>query len=140
MKTIELSGTLEFSNGGWSTFDKIKLVQEDGLKIDLVARLKEATESFGATGQVNYWVCDSPKTKEEAIEEFIGYLYGGIEAGYEKREVWYSTLTGGDTFYDTNLMIGGHDLYKELLGKEGKFLIIEINLIQKDDVDKEMNK
>ncbi len=131
MKTIELSGILEFNDCGWSDFGQIKLIQEDGLKIDLVSRIKEATESFGHTGQVNYWICEKPTTKEDAIEAFLGHLYGGVDAGYEKREVWYSTLTGGDTFYDTNLKIGGHDLYKELLTKKGKFIILEIHLKEK---------
>lgn len=132
MKTLELSGVLEFDGSRWSDFVKIKLAQEDGLKIDLISRIKEATESFGSTGQVNYWICDKPCTKDEAVEAFLGNLYGGIKAEYEKNEVWYSTLTGGDTFYETNLVIGGHDLYKELKEKAGKFLIIEINLIQND--------
>ncbi len=130
MKTIELSGILEFKSGGWSDFSQIKLVQKDGLKIDLISRVKEATESFGNVGQVGYWICDGPTTKEEALESYLGHVFGGVNAGYDKREVYYSTLTGGDTFYDANLKIGGHDLCKELRSREGKFIIIEINLKQ----------
>ena len=133
MKTVELSGTLKFQSGEWSDNDRIKLIQEDGLQVDLVARIKEATDSFGKTGQVNYWICEKPCTKDEAIEAFLGHLYGGIEAGYDKVYTYYSTLTGGSTDYETELRIGGHNLYRELKGQTGKFLIMEINLIQNEE-------
>lgn len=136
MKTIEISGWIEIGSGGWSGFDTIKLIQEDGFKIDLVSRIKEFVDSFGATGQVNYWISDKQITKEDAIDSFLKNLYGNINAEYDKREVWYSTLTGGDTFYDTTLKIGGHDLFKELNGKQGKFMIFEMTLVKKDKKEK----
>jgi hypothetical protein len=130
MKTVELSGVIKFDSGSHDDFDKIKLVQKDGYKIDLVSRVAEMIDSFGQTGQVNYWISEKPKTKEQMIEKFLQSLYGSIEAKYEKTEHYYSTLTGGDTFYETELTIGGHNLHNELQEKDGMYLVIEFSFNQ----------
>lgn len=124
MKTMELSGVIKMEYDKWN---KIILVQSDGLKVDLLARIVEMVNSFGTTGQVNYWVSDKPTTKDEAVEKFLEKLYGKIEAEYETNSYYYSTSTGGGVEYDCELTIGGHNLYRELADKEGKFLIIELS-------------
>lgn len=129
MKTIELSGIIKFEHDDW---DKLKLVQEDGYKIDLVARFKEAYESFPKQEvQVNYWLSDKPCSKQKMQEAFLMKLCGNINADYEKNDYAYSSLTSG-TDYDTTLKIGGHNLYNELRMEEGKFIIIELNFKNKE--------
>lgn len=125
MKTIELSGVIKFEYDDWS---KVKLVQSDGYKIDLVNRFKEAKESFpNAKFQVNYWLSDKPCSKNDMVEGWLRKLYGDISADYEKNDYCYSSWTSG-TDYDTTLQIGGHNLDSELSDEEGRYLIIEINV------------
>ena len=129
MKTMELSGIIEIGVDNW---DKIILVQKDGLRVDLLGRIIEMVSSFGNTGQVNYWISDNPISKDEAVEKFLEKLYGRIDAEYEAYHYYYSTLTGGGVDYDCELTIGGHNLYRELADKEGKFLIIELSFKEND--------
>lgn len=125
MITVELKGRIE---KGWTdSWQTIKLVQEDGYKIDLVGRFKEATESFPNMGiQVGYYLSDNVCTKEEILEGFLKKLFGSIDASYETNGYAYSSCTTG-TDYDTNLTIGGHDLFRELNNEEGRFILIELN-------------
>lgn len=125
MITVELKGKIEkVWTDNWRT---IKLVQEDGYKIDLVGRFKEATESFpNMEIQVGYYLSDNVCTKEEILEGFLKKLFGSVDASYEANGYAYSSWTTG-TDYDTNLTIGGHDLFRELNNEEGKFILIEIN-------------
>lgn len=124
MKTIELSGIVKFEYDEW---DKLKLIQEDGYKIDLVSRFREAYESFpNQKVQVNYWLSDEPCTKSEMTEGFLKKLYGVIDADYEKNDYAYSSWTSG-TDYDTKLIIGGHNLYSELRNEVDRFIIIELS-------------
>jgi len=129
MKTIELSGVIKFEcEDECNDWNKIKLIQSDGYKIDLVNRFKEADESFpNAEFQVNYWLSDKPCSKNDMIEGFLKKLYGDISADYEKVHCYYTSWSTGDK-YDTILQIGGHNLGSELSDEEGKFLIIEINV------------
>lgn len=127
MKTIELSGVIKFE---WNDFEKIKLIQEDGYKIDLVGRFKEAIESFpNAKVQVNYYLSEKVCTKKEMVEGFLNSnrpfvdwklvrdkLYGAIAADYEKNDYRYSSWTSG-----------GHNMIDELRNEAGKFIIIDIN-------------
>ena len=122
---IELKGIIKYDwPDNWQT---IKLVQEDGYKIDLVGRFKEAIESFpNMEFQVNYYLSNKPCTKEEILEGFLKKLFGAIDASYEANGYYHSSWTSG-TEYDTNLTIGGHDLFTELKNEEGKFLFLELN-------------
>lgn len=138
MKTIELSGIINVTDS-WdfdkdNNYSKIILIQSDGYRIDLVARIIEMVDSFGETGQVNYWISDKPKTKDEMVEGFLKKLYGHIEAKYDSDWHYYSTLTGGNMEYDTELKIGGHNLYNELQDKEGMFLIIELSFKEEEKI------
>lgn len=127
MKTIELSGIIKFEhNDNWET---IKLVQSDGYKIDLVGRFKEAIESFSnCQFNVGYYLSDSVCTKNDIVEGFLKKLFGSAEASFETDSYHYSSMTYG-TDYDTNLKIGGHDLFQELRYEQGKFIILELNFI-----------
>lgn len=124
IKTIELSGIIKFE---WNDWNKIKLVQENGYKIDLVSRFQEAIESFpNCKVQVNYYLSDKVCTKNEMLKGFLKKLYGSVEAEYEKNDYCYSSWTSG-TDYDTTLKVGGHNLYDELRSEEDKFIILELN-------------
>lgn len=126
METITLSGIIHLE---WDSWNKIKLIQPTGFKIDLVNRFKEINESFpkGLSYQINYWLSDNPCTKDEMIGGWLKKIYGDISADYEKNDYRYSSWTSG-TDFDTILKIGGHDLLYELSREEGRFLIIEINV------------
>lgn len=123
--TVEIEGRIEL---GWiDSWETIKLVQEDGYKIDLVGRFKEAIESFPKCDiQVDYYLADNVSTKEEILEGFLKKLYGNVEASYEAIEYAYSSWTAG-TDHDTNLTIGGHDLFRELANEDGRFILLELN-------------
>ena len=124
MKTVELSGTLSIE---WDDNTHYKLIQENGLKIDLVNRLSEISESFpNSEVQLNYYLSDSPKTKDEMIEGLLGKIYGSIESEYTQEDYNYSSWTNGTDYY-TTMKVGGHDLENELSDKEGKFILIELN-------------
>ena len=125
MITVELKGRIE---KGWTdNWQTIKLVQEDGYKIDIVGRFKEATESFpNMEIQVGYYLSDNVCTKEEILEGFLKKLFGSVDASYEANGYAYSSWTT-ETDYDTNLTIGGHDLFRELNNEEGRFILIELN-------------
>jgi hypothetical protein len=122
---VELSGIIkkEWSDN-WQT---IKLVQEDGYKIDLVGRFKEASESFpNMEIQVGYYLSDNSCTKDQIVEGFLKKIFGSVDASFEANGYYYSSWTSG-TDYDTNLKIGGHDLFQELCNEEGRFILIELN-------------
>lgn len=125
MKTIQLQGIIKFEYNNWN---KLKLIQPDGYKIDVVDRFKEAKESFPKSKfQVNYWLSNNPCTKDEILEGFIRKLYGDISADYESNDYCYSSYSSG-TYYDTTLQIGGHDLITELSSEQDRFVIIELNV------------
>ena len=50
---------------------------------------------------------------------------GGMVAEFDKNDYCYSSWTSG-TDYDTNFSIGNHNLFNELCGSEGKYLIFKI--------------
>ena len=121
---IELSGYIEFKSG---QYGQIKLVQENGFKVDLVGRFKEAVESYPEMSlQVSYFLSETPKTKDEMVEGFLKKLYGGVHAAYEASEYCYSSYTRG-VDYETHLKIGGHDLYRELYDHQGKYIVIVLS-------------
>jgi hypothetical protein len=124
MKTVTLSGTLKFD---LDDFTMVYLIQEDGYKLDLVKRFAEAISNYGSGGvQVSYWLSDKPCTKNEMVEGWLRKFYGEVEAEYQSEDYCYSIWTHG-TDYNTILKVGGHDLYRELLDEEDKFLILEMN-------------
>jgi len=70
MKTITLSGILKYEyEDNWM---KIKMVQDDGYKIDLVGRFNESAESYkNSSVQVSYYLSDKPCTKNEMVEGWL---------------------------------------------------------------------
>lgn len=138
MTTITLSGFIE--NGYMNSWSTIKLIQEDGYKIDLVSRFREAVDNYPDDGvQVNYYLCDKSCTKNEMVEGWLKKLVGAVDASYEANGYIYSSWTSG-TDYDTNLTVGGHNLLNELYAQQGKFIIIEINFQPKRTNNKYFKK
>ena len=129
MKTVTLSGFIKMDySSSWQT---IKLVQEDSYKIDLINRFKEAIESYNNYQvQVNYYLSDKACTKNEMVEGWLKKLVGAIDASYEANGYAYSSWTSG-TDYDTNFSVGGHNLLSELSAEDGRFMIIELNFKDK---------
>jgi hypothetical protein len=107
----------------WNT---IKLEQPDGYKIDLLLRFREWADSYGNKVTVKYWLTDKPVTKEQAQEGFLRTLLGAITADMNANEYSYSEYTSG-VDYDTELKVGGHDLMRELLGRQGKHLWLHLS-------------
>ncbi len=126
MKSIEISGVIQFEHK--TNWDKIKLVQEDGYKIDLVTRLAEIIESFDLKPfQLSYFISPERETKRELIEKHLMHLSGYMEAEYTEDHYAYSEYTQG-TDHNTELKIGGHDLYRNLREHKGKFILLIVNL------------
>lgn len=124
MKQISLSGIIKIETP--DNFTRIKLLQPDGLKIDLISRFQEAIQSFNSSVQVGYYLSDRPCTKQEMQEGFLENISGSVNADYEANEYRYSSWTHGCD-YDSVLKIGGHDLYSELMQEQDRFIIIELN-------------
>jgi hypothetical protein len=128
MITIDFSGTILFEYYG--DFHRIKLIQEDGYKIDLVTRIEEALGNYpNQIMQVSYWISDKPCSKDEVKEELLKKLFGNVEACYSKEEYRYSEWTAG-TDYETYLKVGRHDLYSELIHEQNKFLIMQLTFTE----------
>jgi hypothetical protein len=79
------------------------------------------------TVTVRYWAVEEKCTKEEASEDFLCTLMGSAEVKYGAR---YSEITGY-LWTDEDLMVGGHDLMSELKGYEGRYLIIEVEIMER---------
>ena len=120
-----LSGVIE-SGSVFSEWDTIKLVQPNGYRIDLVLRLQEWVGSYGQKVSIRYWVTDKPVSLDQAPEGFIRSLGGSASVALDSNEYSYSEVTSG-VDYDTELKVGGHDLFKELQGKVSKHLWLEIS-------------
>lgn len=131
MKTIELSGIIELQYcNGWN---KIKLVQKDGYKVDLILRAQEAMESYPEHKvQVSYYISEKPCSKQKVLEQWLNKISGSIEANYEKNDYAYSSWAS-QIDYDENFMVGNHNIYTEFLSEQGKYLIMEINFIDKKE-------
>jgi hypothetical protein len=112
----------------------VKLIQEDGYKIDLLLRFKELAESYpNSKFQISYFITDKRLSKSQALREYYKNLLGNeIRAKYRTTQVQYSS-TSVDEIYTTSLKIGGHDLYKELVQYKKKYLILKITIIKTAD-------
>lgn len=120
---MEIYGHITFE---YDRFQKIKIIQEDGLKVDVINRFAEISESFiGKPIQVSYWVADKLSIRNELIESFLTQISGGIVAEYEASEYCYSSYIRG-VDYDSTLKIGRHNMLNELSDKEGKFILLQI--------------
>lgn len=125
MKTIELSGFIKIES--CDPWTRIKLVQEDGYKIDLINRVQEAIENYPKHSiQVSYYLSNKACTINEMIEGWLRKLSGSVKIGYDKNEYSYSSWTSG-VDYDTEFIVGKHNIYRELICEQGKFIIIQLN-------------
>jgi hypothetical protein len=123
--TIELSGIIQYGTTN-DYFETIKLIQEDGYKIDLIGRFKELVESFpSAQFKVDYYVADERATKDQILEKILDQFYGVISVEFEQHDWQYSSWTKG-TDYNTTFSVGGHDMLSELRQHYDRFLIIEL--------------
>jgi len=128
-KQITLSGKISFQQIGY--FENIFLVSENGFMIDLVSRVKEIKMSYSSNKiQVNYWLSVGFSSKNEMIKNIIEKIYcKDITADYEDTGYMGSSQTGWCEAWDTELKFGGHDLFEELMGQDGRFMIIEFNIL-----------
>lgn len=127
MKTFDLSGVIHHQ---YDEHSRIQLIQPDGSVIDLVNRFGEVYWSVKSRQvQINYWISDEPRTKDQCVEALLRKAFGAIDAGYTEEHGQYSSWTSFDE-YNTDLKVGGHDLAAELSGLDGKFLNLEIIAIE----------
>lgn len=124
-KELLLSGVIRI--GHHESFEHVYLDQPDGTSLDLVYRIDEARAVCGGKIRVSYFITDERSTMDEATEAMIRNLVGGShdESAYNRSDYSYSEYTTG-TDYDTELNIGGHDLYKALQGNSGKYMNMRI--------------
>ena len=123
-KLLEFSGEIGTTyHNGWSI---ITLEQKSGFKINLASRIEEATNNYGNTLSVCYWITEGRKTAEELIEHNMLAADGWLNYELDKHDIRYSEYTS-DTDYDVTFKVGGHDMYKELCENMGKclYMIIE---------------
>lgn len=108
------------------TFRSIYLKQLSGYQINLVARIEELVMNFGREINLRYWITDKRVSAKELIDYTVLLQCGEVEVSHVATPYSYSEYTSG-VDYDINLKIGGHDLYKELSEKYGKYLYIIIS-------------
>jgi len=80
---------------------------------------------------VRYWITDKECTKEDAIEDNLKILMGVADTEYSSH---YSETTGY-LYTDEKLNVGGHDLLAELWGYVGKYIILEIEIHDMNEVN-----
>ena len=107
-------------------FTSIVIVQSDGYKIDLLNRMEEYVFNYGKKVTIRYWIASRKESDAKVKKGFLHKLMGNINIEFEKEDYQYSEYTSG-TDYNTIFDISGHSLYGELLGQQGKYLILEID-------------
>lgn len=125
--TMTLSGLLSTSApGGWyGEYQRIYIVQPNGLHVCLVSRFQEFIASFGTNVNVSYFLSDTPMKPGEEVEAFWSKFYGKADPRFEASDYSYSEYTTG-TDYDTYLNVGNHDLFGILKEEVGKYIAITI--------------
>ena len=123
MKTIDLSGFIRIEYDGFTHY---LLEDAQGFKADVVSRMAEIAINAKGPVQVNWWVSDTAKTKDQCVEALLRKAFGDIIAEYETEHYQYSSYTSG-TNEITHMKIGGHDLSVDLSANEGKYINIEVN-------------
>lgn len=129
MKKITLSGKIKFKS--IDGFVHILLIEKDEFIIDLVSRVNEIKMSFpNKKIQINYWLANDFCTKNQMIMSFLEKICGkDIEAGFEDNGCMGSEWTGWMESKDTVLTFGNHSFFYELQDKEGKYIIIDFNVM-----------
>lgn len=108
------------------TFSSIYLKQLSGYQINLIARIEELVMNFGREINLHYWITDKRVSAKELVDYTVLLQCGEVDVSRVASPYSYSEYTSG-VDYNTNLKISGHDLYKELSEKYGKYLYIVIS-------------
>ena len=124
MKEIHFNGQIFIEKV--NNFHRILLLQEDGLYIDLINRIIEATYSFGDAISFQYWLSTKPLSHEECISQQLAKVFGHVNAEYDSYSSGGCPTCGPSTEYDTTFMIGRHDMFKIFQAEKTKFLFIEM--------------
>ena len=115
-----------------SGFNTIDIVQKDGYKINLINYFDELTYNYGKEVTIKYWTAKSRQTDDNIKKGALYKFFGIVDAKFEREDYQYSEYTRG-TDYNTILNVGDHHLYDELLEKEDKYLLLEINFDNKNN-------
>lgn len=115
---IVVNGLLSLHSHGEASDILFVSSLQDPLAEELVYKISNKNTT------VRYWTSKVEKTKEEHIENDIMVYSGMTKADYG---ACYSELTGY-LWTDEKLMVGGHDLLKELKSHVGKWLYMEIEI------------
>ncbi len=97
----------------------------------LTEELMDALDQKQVT--IRYWVTKKECTKDQAQEFFIRELFGELNAEYSP---CYSEATGY-LWTTEELNIGGHNLLDELSSYVEKYLILEIDIHDTNDVSRQ---
>lgn len=126
MKTVEIKGIIKYDD---DEGERIDLINEN-TTVNLVDEFEDAVNKYGNMVQVNYWLTDKPCTKEQMLEGWLKKIFGAVETDCEEifQGSWTfenSSCVGYNKYYE--LQVGGHNLFKELSGQDGRFIILELN-------------
>jgi hypothetical protein len=122
--TVEFVGKIIIAYGIDSSFERIFLEGADGYKVDLLGRLHETMYNYGTKVSIRYWISPESQTKDELITRTLSILDGAIDIEFDAHEYSYSEWTHR-VDYVTTFTIGGHDMFKELKSRDGKYLYLE---------------
>lgn len=126
METIQLKGIIKYNDDEGQRIDLI----DGDTEFNLVKAFEDAVNEHGNMVQVNYWLTDKPCMKEQMLEGWLKKVFGAIETDCDEifQGSWTyenSSCVGYDKYW--KLQVGGHNLFDELSGKDGRFIIIELN-------------
>jgi hypothetical protein len=124
-----LKGYIEPGESG--NFDTIYLLEGRGMlnkKQDLVKKFESINELYNSEVGVSFYISNDKKGEEEVKEQYLKQIFGDISASYDDNTYYYSEYTYDNSSYDTTLMVGGHNLLRELETYKGKWCVIKIKL------------
>lgn len=123
-RKLVLSGKLSYESCG-DHFDKYKLAQADGFKVDLVGRIIEVVDNF----QPNSNLKSKVRIETSESESFLDFE-GKLHVSYGVTPYQVNEYTSGND-YDTNFQVGRVDVTRTLANYIGKNLTIEIDIFKK---------
>ena len=111
--------------GTFRDYDRaLYLLNMETFRIPSEPFVKELMDDKGSYNRltVRYWISDTPRTKDELVENTVRQQMGDSEVEFYSH---YSDMTGY-LWTDEELNVGGHDLKSELKSFLGKYLYMEI--------------
>lgn len=111
-------GKLEQGDHG----DSMDVLFIEGASDPLLEMLQDDIERYGSYLTVRYFVMDRDIPVSEIEECYFMQLIG---AGRSEFQPCYSEVTGY-LYTNEELIVGGHDLLKELESSVGKYILIEV--------------